>query len=73
VGVLYSFHFHVHCSHVKLPVDRPDLLHDQRIEDGNVEFLRAWNVQASSNESVLLVYLFRSNWPSACVLLDFAL
>jgi hypothetical protein len=40
-GVPDSFHFDVQSSHVQLSIDRPDLLHDQWIEDGDVEFLDA--------------------------------
>jgi hypothetical protein len=38
-GVPYSLHFDVQSRHVDLPVYRSYLLHDQRIEDGDVEFL----------------------------------
>jgi hypothetical protein len=37
-GVPYSFHFDVQASHVDLSVYRSDLLHDQWIEDGDLEF-----------------------------------
>jgi hypothetical protein len=38
-GVPDPFNFDVQSSHVELIVDRSDLLHDQWIEDGNMEFL----------------------------------